>query len=48
MDVDTPSVKQESKVAKGKAVGGKEGAERFQVKKVSLSRPLRVQMYLTD
>ena len=35
MDVDTPAVKHESKVAKGKAVGGKEGGERFQVKKVS-------------
>lgn len=34
MDVDAP-VASASKVAKGKAAGGKEGAERFQVKKVS-------------
>jgi hypothetical protein len=38
MDVDTPAVKQE-KVTKGKVAGGKEGAERFQVKKVSLLSP---------
>lgn len=34
MDVDAPAASA-SKVAKGKAAGGKEGAERFQVKKVS-------------
>ncbi|KAJ9099021.1 RING-box protein 1 [Naganishia adeliensis] len=32
MDVDAPAASA-SKVAKGKAAGGKEGAERFQVKK---------------
>lgn len=38
MDVDAPAAGA-SKVAKAKAGGGKEGAERFQVKKVSPRRP---------
>jgi hypothetical protein len=38
MDVDAPAAGA-SKVAKGKTGGGKEGAERFQVKKVSSCRP---------
>ena len=44
MDVDTPAVKPESKVAvaKGKAAGGKEGGERFQVKKVSVYRLIQI------